>query len=301
VKIAIAAVLSVVIGLGAVIGVYQFRETRMTPADLDEMRLAERRLAEAEEASEDLELTITEEAPTETDPPATEEAPPETSTPEPIAVAQVEEEVPVIREWKQIDQPGFSKTKPFFVKFDCSMGDFVVEFHPEWSPNGAQRIHELIGIKFLDDCRFFRVIQGFMAQFGISGDPALAAKWDRKNINDDAVKQSNKRGYLSFAMRGPNTRSTQLFINFGDNSNLDSMGFSPIGEVVEGMDIVDEIYNGYGGGPDEGGRGPRQDLMQSGGTKYLNEYFPKLDYIKKARFVEPVEAEAGDESDAEAA
>jgi len=310
-KIAIGAVLTIVIGLGGIVGVYQFRESRMTPGDLDEMRNAERRLAEAEEASGELDLTITEDTATETDSVATEEttsetgstATPEENSPEPIAVAQIEEEEPVAREWKQIDAPGFSPTKPFYIKFACSMGDFVVEFQPEWSPNGVKRIHELMSIKYFDDIRFYRVVEGFMAQFGISGDRALSSKWGNANIQDDPVKQSNTRGAVTFAMGGPNTRSSQLFINFGDNSRLDhyGAGFPPIGRVISGMDAVDKIFSGYGDMPSQGGSGPRPDLIGSGGNKYLNEYFPKLDYIKKARFVEPAEVEAEDEIEAEAA
>jgi len=300
VKIAIAAVLTIVVGLGAVVGVYQFRESRMTPTDMVAMREAERKLAEAELASRSLEQTITPEA-AEAASEVTETSQVEEAAPEVIEMAQAEEVAPPAREWKQVDAAGFSSTKPFFVKFACSNGDFVVEFNPEWAPNGAQRIHELVGIKFYDDCRFFRVIEGFMVQFGISGDPVLAAKWGRKNIEDDPVKESNKRGNVTFAMAGPNTRSTQLFINFGDNSRLDNSGFSPVGKVVEGLDIVDGIFSGYGGGRSEGGRGPDQGMMQSGGTKYLNEFFPKMDYIKKARFVVPVEVEAEDESESEAA
>ncbi len=286
-KIAIAAVLTVIVGLGAVVGVYQFRESRMTPADLDAMRQANLKLAEAERAAEEAKLTV----------------PEEESEADPIEMAQAETAAPEGREWKQIDTPPLDPAQPFYVKFACSMGDFVVEFHPDWAPNGAKRVHELIDIKFLDDCRFFRVIPGFMAQFGISGDPGLARKWDRMNIQDDPVKESNKRGYVTFAQsQFPNSRSTQMFINYEDrNQRLDGSGFAPVGKVIEGMEIVDKIYSGYGGSPDEGGQGPRQDLIQSGGTTYLNEFFPKLDYIKKARFVEPVETEAGEEDESEAA
>ncbi len=303
-KIAIAAVLTVVVGLGAVVGVYQFRESRMTPTDLDALRQTERKLTEAEEATAALDAVETEDTPLIVDLASAEKAASaETAAPETIEMAQAEEANPPTREWKQIDTPDYDAQTSFHVKFACSMGDFVVEFQPEWSPNGAKRVHELIDIKFLDDCRFFRVIPGFMAQFGISGDPALAALWDAKGIPDDPVVTSNKRGYVTFAQsQFPNSRSTQLFINYDDrNQRLDASGFAPVGKVVEGMDVVDKIFSGYGGGPAEGGRGPRQDLIQSGGTKYLNEYFPKLDYIKKARFVEPVEEAADDADESEAA
>lgn len=295
-KIAIAAVLTVVVGLGAIVGVYQFRESRMTPTDLDALRQAERKLAEAEDASAALDVVETEETTS-----AGESANAEDAAPEAIEMAQAEDATPPAREWKQIDTPDYDAQTSFHVKFACSMGDFVVEFQPNWAPNGVKRIHELVDMKFFDDCRFFRVIDGFMAQFGIHGDPATAAKWGNMNIPDDPAKESNQPGYVTFAMGGPNTRSTQLFLNFRDNSQLDNRGFPPVGKIVDGMDALDKIYRGYGGGPSEGGQGPRQDLIQSGGNQYLNEFFPKLDYVKKARFVEPAEETADDAAESEAA
>ena len=282
-KVTIAAVLTIVIGLVAVVGVYQFRESRMTPTDLDALRQAERKLAEAEEATAALDV--------------------EEAAPAPIEMAQAEEATQESREWKQIDTPEFDPATPFHVKFACSMGDFVVEFNPEWAPNGVKRVHELIDLKFYDDCRFFRVIDGFMAQFGIHGDPAMSAKWGDMNIPDDPANESNQRGCVTFAMGGPNTRSTQLFLNFRDNSQLDNRGFPPVGKIVDGIDVLDKIYRGYGGAPSEGGggRGPEQSMLSSGGNQYLNQNFPKLDYIKKARFVEPLETEAADEESSEAA
>src|SRR5262249_42635706 len=134
---------------------------------------------------------------------------------------------------------------------------------------------------FYNDVRFFRVLTDFMAQFGISGDPNLSAQWRNARIADDPVKQSNKRGYITFATAGPNTRTTQVFINFGDNNGLDSQGFSPFGQVVTGMNVVDSLYNGYGEGA-PGGRGPDQGRIQAEGNAYLTKSFPKLDYVKKA-------------------
>lgn len=173
----------------------------------------------------------------------------------------------------------------FRVKFETSAGDFVVEVHPEWAPKGAARFKELIEAKYYDECRFFRVIEGFMAQFGMNGDPAVNAKWDKKEIKDDPVKQSNTRGRMTFATSGPDTRTTQLFINFGNNKALDRQGFSPFAEVVAGMDVVDKLYSGYGEGAPQGG-GPSQGRIASGGNKYLNDSFPRLDYIKTARLEE---------------
>ena len=172
------------------------------------------------------------------------------------------------------------------VKFDTSAGVFVVQVKREWAPNGADRFYNLVKNGYYDECRFFRVIAGFMVQFGISGDPALNNAWRAARIPPDAVKQSNKRGYITYAMGGsPDTRTTQVFINFGDNGNLDGLGFAPFGQVTSGMDVVNKIYSGYGeGGPS--GAGPFQDRTQLEGNAYLTKSFPKLDFIKKAT-IEP--------------
>ena len=177
-------------------------------------------------------------------------------------------------------------TEAFQVKFETSKGDFIVEVHPSWSPNGADHFRELVEAEFYDDCRFFRVLDGFMAQFGINGDPAVHSKWGDANIQDDPVVQSNTRGYVTFAMTGaPNSRSTQIFVNYADrNSRLDDSGFSPFGQVIEGMDVVDSLYSGYGEGPPDG-TGPNQGAIESSGNKYLDANYPKLDYIKRARIV----------------
>jgi len=167
------------------------------------------------------------------------------------------------------------------VKFETSKGNFVVEVHRDWAPKGADRFYNLVKSGFYNDTRFFRVISGFMAQFGINGNPQTMAQWRDKPIEDDPVKQSNKRGMLTFAMAGPNTRTTQVFINYADNSRLDDMGFAPIGQVVSGMDVVDKLYAGYGEGAPRGS-GPSQALIQEQGNAYLQKSFPKLDYIKKA-------------------
>jgi peptidyl-prolyl cis-trans isomerase A (cyclophilin A) len=167
------------------------------------------------------------------------------------------------------------------VKFETSKGNVVVEVHRDWAPKGAERFYDLVRSGFYDDARFFRVISGFMAQFGINGTPQTMAQWRSKPIADDAVKQSNTRGRLTFAMAGPNTRTTQVFINYADNSRLDTMGFAPIGEVVSGMGVIDKLYAGYGEGAPRGS-GPDQMLVQQQGNAYLQKSFPKLDYIKKA-------------------
>lgn len=174
----------------------------------------------------------------------------------------------------------------FKAKFETTKGDVIIEVHRDWSPRGAQRFYNLVKNGFYDGCRFFRVISGFMAQVGISGDPQVMAKWRNANIMDDKVTQSNTRGYVSFAKTGaPNSRSTQIFINYRDNSMLDPQGFSPFGKVIEGMEIVDNLYAGYGEGAPRG-NGPSQMRIQNEGNAYLEEEFPKLDYIKTATIIE---------------
>jgi peptidyl-prolyl cis-trans isomerase A (cyclophilin A) len=170
-------------------------------------------------------------------------------------------------------------------KFDTSKGPFVIEVHRDWAPNGADRFYNLVKNGFYNDVRFFRVLEGFMAQFGINGDPSLSAVWRNANIKDDPVKQSNTRGMITFATAGPNTRTTQVFINFGDNAGLDGQGFSPFGKVVSGMDVVDSLYGGYGEGAPNGA-GPDQGRVQSQGNAYLEKSFPKLDYVKTATIVQ---------------
>jgi peptidyl-prolyl cis-trans isomerase A (cyclophilin A) len=167
------------------------------------------------------------------------------------------------------------------VRFDTSKGSFVIQVNRAWAPHGADRFYNLIKHGFYDNVRFFRVISDFMVQFGINGDPQVSARWREANIPDDPVKTSNKRGMITFATAGPNTRTTQVFINFGDNSQLDGMGFAPFGQVVSGMDVVDGINAEYGEGAPRG-RGPEQGRLQMEGNAYLAQSFPRMDYVKKA-------------------
>jgi peptidyl-prolyl cis-trans isomerase A (cyclophilin A) len=166
-------------------------------------------------------------------------------------------------------------------KFETSKGVFVLEVTRAWAPRGADRFYNLVKNGFFDNARFFRVISGFMVQFGINGDPAVSAKWRDANIQDDPVRQSNRRGMITFATAGANTRTTQVFINFADNSNLDGMGFAPFGKVVSGMKVVDALYAGYGEGAPRG-NGPDQGRLQAQGNAYLMKDYPRMDYIKKA-------------------
>jgi peptidyl-prolyl cis-trans isomerase A (cyclophilin A) len=169
----------------------------------------------------------------------------------------------------------------FRANFETSKGRIVIEVNREWAPVGADRFYNLVKNGFYDGVRFFRVIDGFMAQFGIHGNPTVQAAWRNANLKDDPVRQSNRRGFVTFATAGPNTRTTQLFINYRDNSGLDKQGFAAFGEVVTGMDVVDKLYNGYGEGAPSG-KGPNQGRLQAEGNAYLEKEFPRLDYIKSA-------------------
>ena len=170
------------------------------------------------------------------------------------------------------------------VKMDTSKGVFTITVHRDWAPIGADRFYNLVKAGFYDEVRFFRVLPDFMAQFGIHGRPSVMEAWRPARLKDDPVKQSNLRGYVTFATGGPNTRTTQLFINFKDNAPLDRQGFAPIGEVTDGMTIVDSLYSGYGEGAPRG-KGPDQGAMNMEGNAYLAAKFPKLDYIKSATIV----------------
>jgi peptidyl-prolyl cis-trans isomerase A (cyclophilin A) len=166
-------------------------------------------------------------------------------------------------------------------RFETSKGTFVVDVNREWAPNGADRFYNLVKNGFYDGVRFFRVLDGFMAQFGINGDPAISAQWREARIQDDPVRQSNRRGFITYAMAGPGTRTSQVFINYGDNSALDKQGFSPFGQVSSGMNVVDALHNGYGEGAPRG-QGPDQGRVQMEGNAYLAKNFPRLDFVKKA-------------------
>jgi len=167
------------------------------------------------------------------------------------------------------------------VKFETTCGDFVIEVHRDWAPVGADRFHELVSKEFFNECGFFRVVPDFMVQFGINGDPKIQKDWRDAKIKDDKVTKSNKKGYITFATSGPNSRTSQVFINFADNSFLDSQGFAPFGQVVE------KIYAQYGERPDQG-------EIQERGNEYLKKAFPKLDFVKKATIVKPDAPKAGD-------
>ena len=178
----------------------------------------------------------------------------------------------------------FKDTAPdtYNVKFDTSIGEFVIRVTRAWAPNGADRFYNLVKNGFYDDARFFRAVPNFMVQFGLNANPNVSKVWQSARIPPDKVTQSNKKGFITFAMgASPDTRTTQVFINFRNNGNLDGMGFAPFGEVVSGIDVVDKIYTGYGEGAPRGG-GPPQGRVAAEGNAYLIKSFPKMDYIKTA-------------------
>ncbi|MBN1566846.1 MAG: peptidylprolyl isomerase [Acidobacteria bacterium] len=166
------------------------------------------------------------------------------------------------------------------VKFDTSKGEFTVEVTREWAPLGADRFYNLVKNGFYDNCKFFRVIEGFMVQFGINGNPKISAALSSAFIKDDPVKKSNTRGYITYAMAGPDTRTTQVFINYGDNSRLDKDKFSPFGKVTKGMNVVESLYGGYRGTPSDS-----QQQIKMQGNAFLEKNFPNLDFVKTATII----------------
>lgn len=195
-------------------------------------------------------------------------------------------EQPEAKEEPVSDNTAWPATAPdkFRVKFECSNGSFVVECVKEWAPRGVQRFYDLVREKYYVEARFFRVVPNFVVQFGMAADPAIGAKWMGSEFPDDPVRETNAAGTLTFATRGKNTRTTQLFINLVANDRLDGMGFAPFGKVVEGFDVVQKINSEYGERPDQG-------RIRSEGNAYLSASFPRLDFIKSAVLV-PAEGAA---------
>lgn len=187
----------------------------------------------------------------------------------------------------------------FQVKFETTKGDFVVEVHRDWSPHGAKRFYELVKAGFYDDCRFFRAIPGFMVQWGINGDPKVMDQWRDANIPDDRPargnRQSNLPGFITFAKSGaPNSRSTQVFVNYNDNSRLDADGFTPFGKVLSGMDVLESLNSKYGENASQ-----QQQRIQREGNAFLDKAFPGLDSIKKATLIEPAPSDEAKPDDGE--
>jgi len=209
--------------------------------------------------------------PPKQEPPAPEPAKPEPPKQEPAEPKPAAKKAP--------SAPGKAPNL-FKVRFVTSKGPFVIEVHKDWAPVGAQRFYELVKTGFYNDARFFRVLPNFVVQFGLAANPSVTKKWEQK-IKDDPVTQTNRAGSVVFATAGPNTRTTQVFINLASNQRLDSDGFAPFGTVVEGMEVVQSFYSGYGEGASN-----NQDQITNRGNAYLNANFPKLDYIKTATIPE---------------
>jgi len=186
---------------------------------------------------------------------------------------------PKDRFWRQ------SASEVFRVKVETTQGDFTIEAHRSWAPVGVDRFYNLVRAGFYDDSRFFRVVAGYIAQFGIAGDARVAAAWRNETIPDDRVRQSNTRGFIGYAMTGPNARTTQLYINLGDNSRLDAQGFAPIAKMVEGMGVVERLYSGYGENSGGGMRAGRQAKLFEGGNAWVDAEYPLLDRLRKASIV----------------
>lgn len=173
----------------------------------------------------------------------------------------------------------------FKIKLETTKGDILIKVTRDWAPRGADRLHALVKAGYYDQCRFYRVLPKYLAQFGISGTPATAARWKEQPIEDDPVKEKNTRGRLTFAKGGPNSRTTNLFLNLKDNTSLDSQGFAPVGEVVEGLEIADQLFSGYGDGAPKG-RGPSQKRIYEEGNAWLEKDFKDLDVLRKATIVD---------------
>jgi len=187
----------------------------------------------------------------------------------------------------QADEASKKAPDEFKVRFETSAGDFVIEVVRKWAPIGADRFYQLINEKYYDEARFFRVVPGFVVQFGMHADPKVHAVWEQKRIPDEPTVASNMRGFVTYAKGGPNSRTTQLFINLNDNQRLDDIGFPPFGRVIEGMDVVDKITSQYG-------ERPSQRMIKAQGNAYLKANFPNLDYIKAARLVTDEEGETNE-------
>ena len=188
------------------------------------------------------------------------------------------EELQALQAQKTLENLDVPAEGTFVVEFDLDAGTFEIEVHREWAPIGADRFYRMVKDKYFDGAGFFRVVPGFMVQFGLAADPAMTRKWSG-NLQDDPVKQSNTKGYVTFAKTGaPNSRSSQIFINYGNNQRLDPQGFAPFGKVISGMDVVEEISSAHGEQPD-------QNALRARGNAYLKEVFPRLDYISTARIV----------------
>lgn len=255
----------VVIIIAGIVGVRTvFEQTIQTEAELAAAAETEKQLEEAAKITEENKAKETLVAA------ATEAAgtPPPPSPPQPVDVEGFE-----TIEWPE------AAPETYTVKFDTTKGPFIIECNATWSEEGSKRFFDLCKMGFFNNSGFFRVVPGFVVQFGLAADPRMTAQFANKNLRDETVRKSNQKGKISYAAAGPNTRTTQVFINFGDNANLDQMGFAPFGDVIVGMENVEKINSEYGEQPDQG-------LLKQEGTEYLKRDFPNLDYITTVSLVQ---------------
>jgi peptidyl-prolyl cis-trans isomerase A (cyclophilin A) len=293
VKKAIVVIVVVIVGIAVIGGVMWFRANRLTPGQIESIRIMDDRLEEAEEVEAGMEDAdaepeaigeAAERAAADTEPQPEETDMAEAATPDKEALLRGPDPSP---------EPA---PDTYNVRFETSKGAFTIQVHRDWAPKGADRFHELVEKGFYNDVRFFRVVKQprpFVVQFGISGDPEIAAVWRNATIEDDPVVESNRRGTVTFATAGPDSRTTQIFVNLGNNANLDNMGFSPFGEVIEGMDVVEAFNSQYGDAPTR-----TQAQMQRQGNAVLAEAFPNLDYVERAYIVEATAEEGAADEEA---
>lgn len=190
-----------------------------------------------------------------------------------------------LRAQTAVDPAALAAADSFVVRFETTRGPFDLMVRRAWAPQGAAQLGRAVADGYYDGAAFFRALRGFVVQWGIAADPAMTARWQGRRIPDDPTTESNRRGTVTFASGGPNTRTVQLFVNLRDNARLDAMGFPPIGEVIRGMDVVDALHTGYGEGA-PAGRGPSQDRLTAEGEAYLAREFPQLDRIRTARITQ---------------
>ncbi len=261
--VTIAIVATVVAGVAAFNS--YFEPARVTAEQLEQEKQAQLEVEQARDTIDEVVMELAKEKQEKL-------AQAEGTAPAPDEAAQAEPQPATT--WTPTEEWPAAAPDTYRVKFETSCGDFVLECHKEWAPLGAERFYTLCKEGFYTEARFFRVVPGFMVQWGMAADPALGAIWRDSDIKDDPVTQTNAPGYISFASRGPNTRTTQVFINYGDNARLDGMGFAPFGQVVEGFDTVKKINPEYR-------EQPQQGRIQAEGNEYLKSSFPNLDYTKK--------------------
>jgi len=262
--IGVVAIIAGIVGVRAA-----FEQTIQTEEEAKKAAEAEQNLAEAEKLSEEAVEDETAAADSNVVEAATTDESPGESAPAPTSLEAFEEIA-----WVE------TAPETFYVKFDTTAGSFVIRSHQKWAPIGHERFYELCKTGFFNDSGFYRVIHGFMVQFGLAADPKLTAQFKQKSLRDEPVRKSNQRGKVTFAKSGlPNSRTTQIFINYGDNSRLDADGFTPFAEVVVGMENVDKISDEYG-------ERPQQGMISDEGTPYLKAKFPNLDFINKVTLVQ---------------